>query len=100
MNRAYYSFHPEAAAEFRQAMDEYESCGEGLGVDFAAEVYSAIQRIVAHPQAWPVLDEEVRRCQTKRFPFGILYAEVENEIFILAVMHLHRDPDYWKHRVS
>ncbi len=21
-------------------------------------------------------------------------------IFILAVMHLHRDPDYWKHRES
>ena len=39
MIRAHYSFHPEAAAEFRQAMDEYESCGEGLGVDFAAEVY-------------------------------------------------------------
>ena len=72
MIRAPYSFHPEAAAEFRQAMDEYENCGEGLGLDFAAEVYSAIQRIVAHPQAWPVLDDKIRRGQPKRFPYGIL----------------------------
>lgn len=49
---------------------------EKFGVDFAAEVYSAIQRIVAHPHAWPVLDDEVRRCQTKRFPYGRLYAEI------------------------
>jgi hypothetical protein len=21
-------------------------------------------------------------------------------IFILAIMHLHRDPDYWKHRLG
>lgn len=75
-------------------MTEYENCRERLGVEFVAEVHSAIQRIVAHPHAWPVLDDDVRRCQTKRFPYGILYAQGETEILILAVMHLHRDPDY------
>ena len=63
-----YAFHPEAEAEFRQAIGEYETSGEGLGIDFATEVHSAVQRIVAHPQAWPIMDAEVRRCQTKRFP--------------------------------
>ncbi len=43
---------------------------------------------------------EVRRCQTKRFPFGVLYSEEAKGIFVLAVMHLHRDPDYWKHRLE
>lgn len=95
-----YAFHPEAEAEFLQAIDYYESCQEGLGFDFSVEVFSAIQRIVAYPKAWPILENDVRRCQTRRFPYGILYANEEGTIFILAVMPLHRDPDYWKHRMG
>ena len=41
-----YAFHFEAEAEFKHAIDYYESCAEGLGYDFAVEVYSTI-RVVA-----------------------------------------------------
>ena len=57
-----YSFHPEAEAELNQAIDYYESCTEGLGIDFALEVYEAIERIIGYPKAWPVLIGSVRRC--------------------------------------
>jgi hypothetical protein len=30
----------------------------------------------------------------------VLYSEEAKGIFVLAVMHLHRDPDYWKHRLG
>lgn len=95
-----YSFHPEAEAEFLHAINYYESHKEGLGYEFAVEVYSTVKRIVAHSKGWPILDGEVRRCQTARFPYGILYAEDRDGIYILAVMHLHRDPGYWKHRLT
>lgn len=93
-----FSFHPDAEAEFNAAIDYYETTKYGLGLDFAHEVFSAISRAVEHPQAWPVLRGKVRRCQTARFPYGILYSQETNGIFVLAVMHLHRDPDYWKDR--
>lgn len=95
-----YSFHPDAVAEFNQAIDYYENCADGLGYDFAVEVYSAIERIVAYPKAWAILEGEVRRCLARRFPYGVLYTEEMEKILILAVMHLHRDPDYWKHRLG
>ncbi len=38
-----YSFHPEAEAEFNQAIEYYENFEEGLGYDFAVEVYSAVE---------------------------------------------------------
>ena len=95
-----YSFHPEAEAEFVQAIDYYEDCEAGLGYDFAVEVYSAIERIMAHPKAWPILEEDMRRSLVRRFPFGIIYAAIDEELFIVAVMHLHRDPDYWKQRIQ
>jgi len=95
-----YAFHPEAEAEFLQAIDYYESCEEGLGYDFAVEVFSTVQRIIAYPNAWPILENGVRRCQTRRFPYGILYANKDETIIIVAVMALHRDPEYWKHRLE
>lgn len=95
-----FDFHPEAEAELSAAVDYYESCQEGLGLDFAIEVHAAVKRIVEHPKAWPILDEPIRRCLTNRFPYGVLYLEDEDRILILAVMHLHRNPDYWKDRVE
>jgi len=95
-----YSFHPDAEREFFHAIDYYEECRQGLGLEFALEVYSTIDRIRTHPRAWPVLEGEVRRSLTPRFPFGVLYAEQGEEIYILAVMHLHREPGYWKQRLG
>ena len=94
-----YSFHPEAETEFLQAIEYYEECEENLGYDFAVKVYSAIRRILIFPQAWPILHDDIRRALIQRFPYGILYAEGKEEIFILALMNLHREPGYWKHRL-
>lgn len=95
-----YSFHPEAEREFIEAVEYYETCRAGLGLEFAAETCNTIERIVAHPKAWLALDGEIRRALTARFPYGVLYAEHQGEIYILALMHLHRKPDYWRHRVT
>ena len=92
------AFHPEAEAELNQAIDHYEEIEPGLGYDFAIEIYSTIQRSVIFPKAWPVVEGEIRRSLTRRFPYGILYTEEQAGIYIVAVMNLHRHPDYWKHR--
>jgi len=94
-----YRFHPEAEAELNLSIDYYESIEPGLGYDFALEVYETIQRAVDFPKAWTILDDDVRRSLVKRFPYGVLYSEEPDGVFILAVMNLHRAPDYWKHRV-
>ena len=93
-----FSFHPEAEQEFVEAVAYYEDCDSGLGLDFSREVYITIQNIVDYPTMWPELEGEVRRCLAHRFPYGVLYSVEPGGVFILAVMHLHRDPDYWKQR--
>lgn len=93
-----FSFHPEAEIEFNEAIDYYENINSNLGFDFANEVYSAIQRSVSLPKAWAIIDDDIRRSLVNRFPYGILYSEHNNGIYILAVMNLHRHPDYWKDR--
>ena len=95
-----FSFHPEAEAEFFASIDYYENCEIGLGYDFAIEIYLTIERIISIPQAWTLLDQDIRRCLVNRFPYGVIYTIEDNEIYILAVMHLHRDPEYWRHRIQ
>ena len=35
---------------------------------------------------------DVQRCLTRTFPFGVLFRVRTDEILIMVVMHLHRDP--------
>ncbi|MEN6337420.1 MAG: type II toxin-antitoxin system RelE/ParE family toxin [Phycisphaerales bacterium] len=70
-----YSFHPEAEEEFLGAIEYYEVREEGLGLEFASEVRAAVVRAAEHPRTWPIIEGEVRRCLTTRFPYGVLYSE-------------------------
>jgi len=95
-----FSFHHETRDEFVETIKYYEACEAGLGYDFSIEVHSAIQNIVSYPKAWPVIEEDVRRYLVNRFPYGILYSIEADKIFILAIMHQRRHPDYWKRRLK
>jgi hypothetical protein len=92
-------FHPEAETEFLETIEYYELCRNGLGYEFSIEIYSAIQKVIDYADAWPVLEGDIRRCLANRFPYGIIYSIENKDIYILAVMNLHRDPDYWMHRL-
>ena len=94
-----YSFHPEAEEEFLNAIDYYEEHKFGLGSEFAIEIHSTIENIISFPTAWPQLEHDIHRCLTQRFPYGIIYSIEKDLIFILAVMHLRREPAYWKSRI-
>ena len=96
-----YSFHPEAKEEFLESIDYYKSRRTGLGLEFANEIYSTIQRIIQFPAAWPEFSDSTRRCLAQRFPFGIIYQAMEDkdEILIIAVMQVNRKPGYWKDRL-
>ena len=95
-----YSFHPEARAEFKEAILYYSEKSPSLGLAFYTEVEHAIERIVQNPVLYRVIDEDVRRCLTKRFPYAILYSIEDHYILILAIMHCSREPSYWKHRLA
>jgi hypothetical protein len=91
-------FDVDAAAELAEAVAYYDGLLTGLGSEFAAEVRAGLRRIGEYPKAWPVVDDDIRRYRLNRFPYGLVYMLHESEIVVLAVMHLHRQPDYWKER--
>jgi len=93
-------FHPKAREELLESAKYYEKCQKGLGKEFIREIHLAIERIKAYPAAWSKFSKNTRRCLVNRFPYGIIYQYSESRIYILAVMHLNRRPEYWTERIK
>jgi len=94
-----WEFHPEALEEYREAARYYAARDTQLAARFVEAVEDAIRRIVESPSSWRILEDGVRRCLTRVFPYGVLYSVEGDHILIVAVMHGSRDPGYWRHRL-
>ncbi|MBD2246244.1 type II toxin-antitoxin system RelE/ParE family toxin [Nostoc sp. FACHB-888] len=95
-----YVFHPAALIEYSEAVKFYTEYRVELAQAFINAVEDAIFRIIKSPTRWAVVDEDIRRCLTRKFPYGILYTIEEDYVLILAVMHCSREPGYWKKRLT
>jgi plasmid stabilization system protein ParE len=95
-----FEFHPEALIEFEEASRYYTSQQPGAGLRFVASVEDAIHRIVEAPFRGRILEDDVRRCLTRIFPYAVLYSVEPEFVLIIAVMHCHREPGYWRERIS
>ena len=93
-------FHPEALAEYQEAAAYYARCQEGLELRFIAAIESAIRQIRDAAARYSILEQDVRRCLTKVFPYALLYTIEPDFVLIIAVMHCHREPGYWRRRVQ
>lgn len=89
-----------AQEEFDEAVEYYNAQAPGLGDEFLLEVLSTLERVRQFPNAWHPYTENSRRCQTRRFPYGVAYQILESEILVVAVAHLHRRPGYWFDRIK
>ena len=91
-------FLDEAQYELDEAIEYYNNEAEGLGDDFLQEIINSSDRIAGYPKAWHPLSQNTRRCQTRRFPYGLIYTILENTILIISVSNLHRKPNHWQNR--
>ena len=88
-------FSKYAKLELEDATLFYELEFEDLGLRFKKEVQKAAIRVSEYPKAWSVERGDVRKCLLHKFPYKLLYSIEDDHIFIIAVAHQHRKPDYW-----
>jgi hypothetical protein len=93
-------FHAAAEIEMVEAAKYYENQQSDLGKRFLTSVQETLNRIQINPFLFPVVATDIRRGLTKTFPYGVLFQIRGEHIIIMAVMHLHRNPGYWKARIS
>jgi toxin ParE1/3/4 len=89
---------PIAEDELREARTWYEAQGLGLGRRFVDGVDAVLAGIQENPLRFPVVHEDIRRAIVRRFPYGVFVRDRIDDVFVIAIVHLHRHPDTWKRR--
>ena len=90
---------PSAKSEMREAAFFYEDCRRGLGREFLDAVELAFSEIARRPMTWRILKGRFRRYLVHHFPYAVIYAVEKEAIYVAAIMHMKRKPDYWIDRV-
>jgi plasmid stabilization system protein ParE len=93
------AYHRLAASELINSARFYERRNSPLGDAFLAAVEATLPMIQRHPELGKPGRHGTRSWKTKRFPFRIVYFEQADRLWILAVAHLSRKPDYWLRRL-
>jgi plasmid stabilization system protein ParE len=94
----------EAEEDVEDAFRWYRRTRRLLGDEFLHEyrvAAGALERgegvITADPSEGP--DGKVFRCRLKRFPYAIVFVELDDCFKIVAVFHLRRRPGAWRLRL-
>lgn len=88
-------FSQLAYLELEDATNYYNFELEGLGQRFREEIKNAAKRISRYPTAWSLERGDIRKCLLHRFPYKLLYSIESDHIFVIAIAHQHRKPNYW-----
>ena len=92
-------FHSEAKVELDSTMWWYEHRLNGLGLEFHDEVDIVLGKIRNNAEiGTPYKSTDYRFIRTKRFPYLVYYLELQDAIWIAAIAHSRRRPDYWRRR--
>jgi hypothetical protein len=86
--------HPEAIAEYVEAISLYEDRATGLGREFFDEVQRVLGIVRDSPGSGSSFSPPYRRILCGRSPFAVVYREDGQGVRVQAVMHLPRQPGY------
>lgn len=93
------ALHAAARAELRQAIAYYEGQRQGLGAELRVAFEEAALRIEQNPGRCACYrDTNYRKCALRRFPYTIYFLELDDCVWLAAVAHHKRKPDYWMGR--
>ncbi|HKI03941.1 MAG TPA: type II toxin-antitoxin system RelE/ParE family toxin [Thermoanaerobaculia bacterium] len=99
MSAARVEFTPEALREIDDAFEWYFERSTQAAESFVGEATSAFALIASSPAVWPDFEAGTRRYVLRKFPYSIIYREIQGGIKVIAVAHHKRRPRYWRSRL-
>ena len=92
-------FLPQVRDDVDEAYSWYEERRTGLGDAFLASLEETFSRIRATPALSSLVYRDVRVRITKRFPYGVYFRILQDQILVLAFVHHRRDRRVWRSRI-
>src|SRR5260221_8541380 len=89
-------YHCEADVELVGAAKYYQCQREQLGRRFLHAVHVALSKVQEDPERYPFYEKPTRACRVLGFPYRLVYEELPDAIYIIAVAHVSREPGYWR----
>jgi plasmid stabilization system protein ParE len=95
-----FQFSEPASTEFTEAVRWYEHRRPGLGADFYEAIVRTVDLLRAQPEIGLLRKGRLpsRQFRVHRFPYKIVYRVREADIYVVAVAHTSRRPNYWRYR--
>jgi hypothetical protein len=94
------SYHNLAEVEIDSSLTWYEERSRQAFDQFRIRLTSALNSIPKFPERFPCIYGEFRSARVKKFPYKVIFRIEQDQLFVIALAHDKRDPDYWKDRVS
>ncbi len=85
----------QAENELAKAIAYYEELESSLGLRLKEESRAAMRWIQENPTVPHLRPKGYRRINLKAFPYYIAYFVWQERIWVLAVAHARRRPEYW-----
>ena len=92
--------HPDVESEIEDYALYLASSSDRAPFAFVGEVRSAFRHLCEHPAIGHFVHRDFRRYNLRRFSHAVIYQENGDKIYVIAVMHEKRHPDYWKKRIA
>jgi plasmid stabilization system protein ParE len=92
-------FTKEALFDIETIVLWYEEKRLGLSYDFELCLEAGIEEVSRNPQAFQKRYKNIKIRFISRFPYGIHYLFIENEITVIGVFHTSRSPKNWSKRL-
>jgi plasmid stabilization system protein ParE len=85
-----------AEVEARHAYLWYFERNTRAAAGFQREFDAATSSLEQSAHSFPEVEHGIRRRVLRRYPYALLFRIVGDQVQIAAVMHLKREPGYWK----
>ncbi len=93
-------FLSAAKHDLRLGFHFYEEREPGLGIYFLESLYSDIDSLLLFAGIHEIHFEKYYRALSKRFPYAIYYTLSGEVIYIHAVIHCKREPQWIKNKIK
>ncbi|RZN09395.1 type II toxin-antitoxin system RelE/ParE family toxin [Bradyrhizobium genosp. SA-3] len=91
-------FTQAARADLADAVNWYDTHAPHVVPQFRDALRSALIRIAENPKQFPPALKNTRRALLRRFPYILVFREMHDAVYVVAVFHTSRDPLIWKRR--
>ncbi|MDO8413525.1 MAG: type II toxin-antitoxin system RelE/ParE family toxin [Gallionellaceae bacterium] len=91
--------HPAAIVDLNNAANFYaERANKQLGLALIVEFEKAVLFLSNNPELGTKWVSGTHRFIMHRFPFNVVYRIFPDHLYIIAIAHQRRRPDYWRQR--